>query len=202
MNRITQTLQKSKYTFGRPMIAVAFISMCLFAILWKMSGQAVIAAPGFERVDALTLNAESSFTSAAVIDTAAGFAYFGTNTSPAAIIKVRLSDFTRVDSLTLNTGENDVQSAVIDPAGGFAYFGTNTSTPIVVKVRLSDFTRVGAITLSGAFLQSAVIDVAGALPISVLPTAAQASLIRYDFRTLRMSELLLRIQRAGLYPQQ
>ena len=83
----------------------------------------------------------------AVIDQAGGFAYFGTDTSPGTVIKVRLSDFTRVDTLTLKDGEDKLTSAVIDPGNGFAYFGTNTSPGIVVKVRLSDFKRIGALPL-------------------------------------------------------
>ncbi len=101
----------------------------------------------------------------AVIDQAAGFAYFGTDTTPGTIIKVRLSDFTRVSAITLQDGEDKLSSAVIDPAGGFAYFGTNTSPGIVVKVRLADFKRVGALSLPAQGgdvalnkLTSAVID--------------------------------------------
>ena len=75
------------------------------------------------------------------------FAYFGTDTTPGKVIKVRLSDLTRVGALTLNSGETQLVSAVIDQPDGFAYFGTYTYLGIVVKVRLSDFTRVGALTL-------------------------------------------------------
>ena len=117
----------------------------------------------FTRVDALTLNTTVHDLRSAVIDTAGGYAYFGTPTSPGVVVKVRLSDFTRVGALTLNSGENSLVSAVIDPAGGYAYFGTGTSPGVVVKVRLSDFTRVGALSLNSgeAGLASAVIDPAG-----------------------------------------
>ncbi|MBK8794179.1 MAG: hypothetical protein IPN59_13915 [Holophaga sp.] len=80
-----------------------------------------------------------------MIDTAHGFAYFGT-TYASSVVKVKLSDFTRVGALTLSAGENYLYSAVIDPAGGYAYFGTGTSPGRVVKVRLSDFTRSDALT--------------------------------------------------------
>src|SRR5439155_1320789 len=97
-------------------------------------------------------------------DTANGFAYFGTVTSPGIIVKVRLSDFTRVAALTLNPGENYLYSAVIDTANGFAYFGgaADDGTGVIVKIRLSDLTRVGAIILNpGEYsLLSAVIDTA------------------------------------------
>src|SRR2546428_7771099 len=87
------------------------------------------------------------FSPAAAVDLAAGFAYFGTETSPGIVVKVRLADFTRVGALTLNPGEDLLSSAVIDSTGGYAYFGTDTFPGIIVKVRLSDFTRVGALTL-------------------------------------------------------
>lgn len=96
----------------------------------------------------------------AVIDTANGFAYFGTTTIPGKIIKVNTSTFTVVDRLILNSGENIIQTGVID--SGFAYFGTYTTPGKIVKVNLSNFTRVGVITLnSGNYetdISSAVID--------------------------------------------
>jgi uncharacterized repeat protein (TIGR01451 family) len=95
-----------------------------------------------------------------VIDTSAGFAYFGTWSDPGKVVKVDLATFTRVGALTLNPGEGYIWSGVIDTSAGFAYFGTNTSPGQVVKVRLSDFTRVGALTLNSGedALSSAVID--------------------------------------------
>ena len=98
----------------------------------------------FTRVDSLTLNTGESYLSSAVIDSAGGFAYFGTFTFPGIIVKVRLSDFIRVDSITLNTGEDGLSAAVIDTAAGFAYFGGGQTTmggiiypSFVVKIDLS-----------------------------------------------------------------
>ena len=107
----------------------------------------------------LLLGGEENLSSS-VIDPAGGFAYFGTNTDPGMIVKVRLSDFTRVGSLTLKAGETNLTSAVIDTTNGFAYFGANTVPGIVVKVRLSDFSRVDAKPLNAGEnnLTSAVID--------------------------------------------
>ncbi len=108
----------------------------------------------------ITFDGERNISSA-VIDQDSGFAYLGTSTSPASIIKIRLSDFTRVDTITLQDGEDDLTSAVIDPRGeGYAYFGTDTQPGIVVKIRLSDFRRIGAITLGSSErnLMSAVIN--------------------------------------------
>jgi len=90
----------------------------------------------FTRVGAVTFNAGENGAVSAAIDTAGGFAYFGTLASPGIVVKVRLSDFTRVGALTLNAGEDKLASAVIDPAAGFAYFGTLTSPGIVAKVAL------------------------------------------------------------------
>lgn len=98
----------------------------------------------------------------ASIDPTAGFAYFGTGSSPGSIVKVRLSDFTEIGSLTLNPGENDVTS-VIDTTSGFLFVGTSNSPGAVVKIRLSDFTRVGRLTLNLGQnnLDSSTIDTAG-----------------------------------------
>src|SRR2546427_3139626 len=85
-------------------------------------------AKAFSRVGTLSLNTGEDNLRAAVVDTANGFAYFATFTSPSIIVKIRLSDFTRVASLTLNAGDGNVTSAVIDSAAGFAYFGTGTSS--------------------------------------------------------------------------
>ncbi|OLE74499.1 hypothetical protein AUG19_08475 [archaeon 13_1_20CM_2_54_9] len=122
----------------------------------------VMPAEAFARVGALTLNAGENQLFSAVMDPAAGFAYFSTFTSPSIIVKIRLSDLTRVGSLTLNPGENNVTRAVIDTAAGYAYFGTDTSPGIIVKIRLSDLTRVGNLTLNTGenHVTSAVIDTA------------------------------------------
>ena len=50
----------------------------------------------FTRVGTLTLNPDETDLAVSIIDSAGGFAYFGTATAPGKIVKVRLSDFTRV----------------------------------------------------------------------------------------------------------
>ena len=139
------------------------LACMLVAVLFSLLFGASSALANFARVGALTLNSGENFPACSVIDSAGGFAYFGTQTDPGTIVKVRLSDFTRVGVLTLNVGETFLDAAVIDPVGGFAYFGTQTGPAIVVKVRLSDFTRVGALTLNSGEnqIRSAVIDPAG-----------------------------------------
>src|SRR3990167_5867913 len=116
---------------------------------------------------ALALDIEINLLSG-VVDTANGYAYFGTDTSPGRVIKVALGAGaaapTRVGAVTLNSGENSLFSAVVDPANGYAYFGTDTSPGRVVKVALGASaaapTRVGAVTLNSGenSLFSAVID--------------------------------------------
>jgi hypothetical protein len=99
---------------------------------------------------------------AAVIDEAAGFAYFGTDTEPGLVLKVRLADLSLVDWLFFNPGEGPIRTAVIDTVNGLAYFGLN-GVPKVVKVSLTDFREVASITLHGLVrgVQSSVIDPEG-----------------------------------------
>ena len=118
------------------------------------------AANVIERIDALTLGTEQDLVRSAVIDTANGFAYFGTFTDPGRIVKVDLGTFQAVDEIVLEPNENKLRSAVIDTANGYAYFGTSTQPGRVVKIDLNTFTRVGAITLNAGedYLESAAID--------------------------------------------
>ena len=118
------------------------------------------AANVIERIDALTLGTEQDLVRSAVIDTANGFAYFGTFTDPGRIVKVDLGTFQAVDEIVLEPNENKLRSAVIDTANGYAYFGTSTQPGSVVKIDLNTFTRVGAITLNAGedYLESAAID--------------------------------------------
>jgi len=112
------------------------------------------------RVGAITLNPGEDYLRSAVIDTAHGYAYFGTWTSPGKVVEVKLSTFTRGPALTLNPGEDGLTSAVIDTVNGYAYFGTATFPGKVVEVKLSTFTRGPALTLNPGenVLDSAVID--------------------------------------------
>ena len=114
------------------------------------------------------LNAGEGDLVSAVVDAAAGYAYFGTNTIPGTVIKVALGSGTdaprRVGALTLNSGEDYLESAVIDTAAGYAYFGTYTSPGRVVQVALGKDTdaptRVSAVTFSSGedYPNLAVID--------------------------------------------
>jgi uncharacterized repeat protein (TIGR01451 family) len=118
----------------------------------------------FAREDGITLEYLPIIDSA-VADLTNGYAYFGTDTSPAQVIKMDLRNGSRVGTLTFDAGEDYATSAVIDVSEGFAYFGLASSDGMVVKVDLSTFTRVGSITLDPFEefnLRTAVIDTSGA----------------------------------------
>ena len=84
---------------------------------WSNPANVLPLAPTtFTRTNSLTLNSGEDALFSAVIDTANGFAYFGTLTSPGIVVKVRLSDFTRVGALTLNPDLCCVSAVVIDSA--------------------------------------------------------------------------------------
>ena len=124
----------------------------------------LIVPAGLAQGGKLTLNSGGdSNLESAVIDTTGGYAYFGEDSTPGRIVKIRLSDMTSVGVLTLNQGEDSLFSAAIDTTHGFAYFGTYTSPGKVIKVQLSDFTRNAALTLNTGedYLHSAAIDVSG-----------------------------------------
>ena len=97
------------------------------------------------RVSSLTLNPQENLVFTGVIDPSGTFAYYGTDTDPGIIVKVRLSDLTRVGSTMIQEGP--IHAATIDPSGQYAYFGTDTSPGVIVKIRLSDLERVGNLTL-------------------------------------------------------
>lgn len=133
--RVDFPLRFTTFRFRSPLLIVLLILIILSTGPY---------ASAYSRVGALTLNpGENNLFSAGVIDSAHGFAYFGTEDSPAKIVKIRLSDFTRVGALTLNPGENILFPAVIDPTAGYAYFGTDTSPAIIVKVQIDTTARVG-----------------------------------------------------------
>jgi len=120
--------------------------------------------------DAGTLEFEAGENSlaSAVIDSANGFAYFGTYDSPGRVVKVALGEGSnppaRIGTLILESGENGLRCAVIDSAKGYAYFGAGANPGRVVKVALGEGsdppTRAGTLTLDvyEQSIYSAVID--------------------------------------------
>jgi len=120
---------------------------------------------------ATALQPGETFIASALVDTIHGYAYFGTFTTPAIVVKVRLgvgdvAPF-RVGAITLATGENSIyRASVIDPANGYAYYGVSGDPAKVVKVRLGAGdtlpSEVGATPLDPgeSALSTAVIDAA------------------------------------------
>jgi hypothetical protein len=100
----------------------------------------------------------------AVIDSAHGYAYFGTyspSVVPAKVVKVALgagsSAPARVTALTLDAGDRELCTGVIDPLGGYAFFGTDHTHPAkVFKIALgagaSPPVKVGELQLAAGSL--------------------------------------------------
>ena len=61
-----------------------------------LPGAAPLGPLGFGHAGSLMLNGAEQSLALAVFDAAGGYAYFGTDTSPGMVVKVRLSDFTAV----------------------------------------------------------------------------------------------------------
>jgi len=123
------------------------------------------------RVGAVTLDPGEDSLTCAVIDTANGYAYFGTDTNPGRVVKVALgigdNPPTRIGAVTLDPGEDYLTCAVIDVPNGYAYFSTeeleSDNPDRIVKVALGGGsnppTRVGALSPVGKdYITSAVID--------------------------------------------
>lgn len=107
------------------------------------------------RVSSVALNPGEERLTCAIIDPGAGYAWFGTDTSPGRVVKVALGEGDgppqRIGAVTLNADEHNLRSAVIDPANGYGYFGTAVNPPgKVVKVALgagnAPPVRIGATT--------------------------------------------------------
>ena len=102
------------------------------------------------QTSSLSVNIGSaSYSNCAVIDKNNNFLYFGTNQSPAKIIKIKLLDFTVYDTLTLAVGNNSLTCCVIDSTNTYAYFGTFTTSGRIIKIKLLDFTVYDTLTLAG-----------------------------------------------------
>lgn len=160
--------------------------MLVVSLLLILMMSQVSQVQALERIDAIHLNTLENTPYASVVDVANSYAYFGTFTIPAKVVKIHLSDFTRVGVITFPTGENLAAAAIIDPAAGYAYFGTMTS---IVKVDLSTFTRVGAIVPGATFLYTAVIDtVHGYAYFGTLTDPGQ--IVKIDLSTFTLADTL------------
>ncbi len=110
--------------------------------------------PPAQTNDLLTLPPNETQLRVAVTDSAAKYAYFATNDSPAQIIKVELSPTNgtaprRVGSISLMPGEEQISCGVVN--GNAAYFATATSPAKVIKLVITSGEtlpqRVGTLTL-------------------------------------------------------
>ena len=107
----------------------------------------------------LVLNTTGASILSAIVDSGAGYAYFGTSATPAQVFKVRLSDFTNVANLTLGGSANAAlaaSAAILDPIHEIAYFGTLNGQ--IVKVDLSTFTNVTVVHPGLGGITAATID--------------------------------------------
>lgn len=103
----------------------------------------------FTRVGAILLESPGETYLCSVADTARGFIYYGTWTSPGKIIKVDMKTFTKVGVITLPSDLNNIVSGVIDVVNGFAYFATQTANKIV-RINLNTFAHEGTLEIPGS----------------------------------------------------
>jgi len=111
---------------------------------------------GMMPVGALTGSPTEQSISCGAMDSQKGYAYFGTSTTPAQVVKVATGSGAelpeRIAALRLEEGENDLRCGALDPSAGYAYFATNTSPGRIVKIGLGEGDaaprRVAALTLA------------------------------------------------------
>lgn len=94
------------------------------------------------QVATLVLEGGEQNISCGMIDSDAGFAWFGTESNPARIIKVSLGEGTDppklIASVTLPAADRQLRCAAHDKAANMGYFGVNTSPAVVIKVALGE----------------------------------------------------------------
>jgi hypothetical protein len=96
------------------------------------------AAPG--SLETILLDSAGTNMDVGVIDSARGYAYFGT--SVGVLARVRLSDLSREGTIGLPAGYA-ATAAAIDRPGGYAYFAISTGNDMrVLKIHLDDFVQV------------------------------------------------------------
>lgn len=90
-----------------------------------------------EVIESIDMAGVSNY-STAFIDPAGTYAYFGTDTAPSKIVRLKLDDSTTT-TLTLQEGNDYLRTGFIDSDGSYAYFGLGTSPGKVAKVNLTSF---------------------------------------------------------------
>jgi uncharacterized repeat protein (TIGR01451 family) len=152
------------YPENRPVSAVVDYTQgfAYFGTYPSPAGIVKLSLADFSRAQTLRvfdLPGAGFLTSAAALDGAGGYGYFGAFYQGGhwRIVRIRLSDFSVAGTLTLPDRSD---AAVLDSANGYAYFGTVSRPGQVVRVRLSDFTIDGTLTLAADenSIQSALLD--------------------------------------------
>lgn len=125
------------------------------------------------------------------VDPAGSFAYVGTDTFPARVIKVDLSTFTTVGSIALNSREDRFFAAAVDPAGDKAYFACYTIPGRIVKVDLATFAREAVLeaSMSGAWISSSVIDASDSFAYFGTDTLP-GQVLKFDLNTFQNVDTL------------
>lgn len=143
------------------------------------------------RTAKLGTGVSSTYLYSSAIDTSAGYAYFGTMTTPSEIIKVRLSDYTAVDRIVLNSGENYARTMVVDDSGSthYLYAGTWTTPAKIVKINLDTFTRTDVITLTSGINRAvtSIIDTSAGYAYFTMNDDFTNQVVRIDLSTFAVS---------------
>lgn len=78
-----------------------------------------------------------------------GYAYFGSNTPPCSLLKLRLSDFTIIASIDFAESDGYLTTLGIDPKAGYIYAYFHGAERTVHKIKISTFTVESVLTLTG-----------------------------------------------------
>jgi len=112
-------------------------------------------------VSSIELPSGSNNLTSAVVDVNGGYAYFGTDTAPAQVHTVRLSDFSHYATLTMASGQgaDNFRTGVINPVGRWAAFGTYNASGTIQVINLDTMMPWVVITIPGAsYFSSSAID--------------------------------------------
>jgi hypothetical protein len=123
----------------------------------------------FRRVGSVACNTGENLLTSADIDVADGWAFFGTYTNPAKIVKIKLGEGAaapqRLDGLTLDPSDGGyLRCGVVDDVGGYGYFAPAVSPGKIVKFHLGSNTatmrKIGTLVLASNedYPRTAVVD--------------------------------------------
>jgi len=101
--------------------------------------------PKVEVVESVDIPSVSNY-SVALMDPSGLYAYFGTNTAPARVVRVRVDDLA-FEVLVLEEGNDKLRAGIIDSDGSHVYFGTGTSPGKIVKIQVPVMTHLTTLIL-------------------------------------------------------